>query len=80
MTQLPRLLTRAIVKHSTQKKLVADRYTKSYVTKPIVADMIQQHAGVLMKKFQQQPNIDVYKWLHYYAIEWVWHDLLPKKC
>lgn len=80
MTHLLSILTREIVKHSTRKKLVADRYTKSYVTKPIVADMIQQHAGVLMKKFQQQPNIDVYLWLHYYAIEWVFHDPLPKQC
>ncbi|OQD76433.1 hypothetical protein PENDEC_c004G06117 [Penicillium decumbens] len=57
--------------HSTRKKLVADRYTKSYVTKPIVADMIRQHAGVLMKKFQQQPTIDIYRWLHYYAMDTV---------
>jgi hypothetical protein len=49
---------------------VADRYTKSYVMQPAVADKVRSHAAALMKQIStQKPVLDVYTWLHYYALE-----------
>ncbi|OIW26674.1 cytochrome P450 [Coniochaeta ligniaria NRRL 30616] len=55
--------------HSSRKRLVADNYTKSYVMQPSVAEMIKGHVAALMTVIQQNPSVDVYQYLHYYAMD-----------
>jgi hypothetical protein len=57
------------LQHSNRKRLVADNYTKSYVMQPAVADQIRGHVAALMGVIQQNPSVDVYQYLHYYAME-----------
>lgn len=52
-----------------KKKLVADRYSKSYVSQPSVAQNVEKHAVRFLDQVKKEPVLDVYWWLHYYAIE-----------
>ncbi|KAK5047565.1 hypothetical protein LTR84_006662 [Exophiala bonariae] len=62
--------------HSAKKRLVADRYTKSYVMQPSVADKVRGHASAFMKQVSSQgPVLDVYTWLHYYALDSITNHL-----
>ncbi|KAJ9504293.1 hypothetical protein LTR99_005777 [Exophiala xenobiotica] len=62
--------------HSAKKRLVADRYTKSYVMQPSVADKVREHASAFMKQVTVQgPVLDVYTWLHYYALDAITNHL-----
>lgn len=57
-------------KHAARKKLVADRYTKSYVMQDPVAKQIQGHASRFLSQVEKDASsLDVYTWLHYYALE-----------
>lgn len=63
--------------HSNRKRLVADNYTKSYVMQPAVVEQIKGHLAAVMKVFQQNPAVDVYEYLHYYAMESVLDNSWP---
>lgn len=55
--------------HSSKKRLVADRYTKSYVMQPSVAERVRTHAASFMKELSKSSKVDVYMYLHYFALE-----------
>lgn len=55
--------------HAHKKRLVADKYTKSYVMRPLVSEGIQKHAAAFMRVIQEHPICDVYVYLHYYVME-----------
>ncbi|KIX02853.1 uncharacterized protein Z518_08796 [Rhinocladiella mackenziei CBS 650.93] len=62
--------------HAAKKRLVADRYTKSYVMQPAVSDKIRDHAAAFMRQVSlQRLVVDVYAWLHYYALDVITNHL-----
>lgn len=61
-----------MLQHSAKKKVVADRYHKSYVMQDQVANKIQTHASNFLSQVKRTSGaMDVYTWLHYYALEFV---------
>ncbi|KAK5461302.1 hypothetical protein LTS15_003365 [Exophiala xenobiotica] len=62
--------------HTTKKRLVADRYAKTYVMQDSVAQKIQGHASRFMSQVRAAPaSFDVYTWLHYYALDCITNHL-----
>lgn len=55
--------------HSARKRIVADNYSKSFVTQPAVAEEVRRHAARMMKIISENPLLDVYQYLHYFAME-----------
>ncbi|CAK7211385.1 hypothetical protein SBRCBS47491_001108 [Sporothrix bragantina] len=55
--------------HSQRKRLVADKYAKSYVVQPAVAEEVRKHAGKFVSVVSQNRILDVYEYLHYYAMD-----------
>ncbi|RVX71306.1 hypothetical protein B0A52_04880 [Exophiala mesophila] len=66
--------------HTASKRLVADRYAKTYVMQDTVAQKIQRHASAFLTQVQKSPfDVDVYTWLHYYALDCITNHLYGQR-
>jgi Cytochrome P450 len=56
--------------HGTRKKMITDRYSKSYVMQPGVEASVQSRVREFMAEINKAKILDMYMFLHYYALEY----------
>jgi hypothetical protein len=57
--------------HGDRKKMITDRYSKSYVMQPAIEASVQARVEEFMAQIKQSKIIDMYMYLHYYALEYI---------
>jgi hypothetical protein len=56
--------------HGNRKKMITDRYSKSYVMQPAVEASVQARVREFMDQIVKSSALDMYMYLHYYALEY----------
>lgn len=57
--------------HGNRKKMITDRYSKSFVMQPAIEASVRDRVGDFMGAIAQSKVLDMYMYLHYYALEYV---------
>jgi hypothetical protein len=57
--------------HGNRKKMITDRYSKSYVIQPAIESSVQDRVREFMSEIGKSKALDMYMFLHYYALEYV---------
>lgn len=55
--------------HGNRKKMITDRYSKSYVMQPAIEASVQDKVRQFMGQIKMSRTLDMYMFLHYYALE-----------
>ena len=55
--------------HGNRKKMITDRYSKSYVMQPAIEASVQDKVQQFMGQINMSSALDMYMFLHYYALE-----------
>ena len=56
--------------HGNRKKMITDRYSKSYVMQPAIEAGVQDKVRQFMGQITKANVLDMYMFLHYYALEY----------
>jgi len=57
--------------HGDRKKMISDRYSKSYVMQPVIEAPIQECVRDFMAAIAKSKILDTYMYFHYFALEYV---------
>jgi hypothetical protein len=57
--------------HGNRKKMITDRYSKSYVMQPAIEASVQSRVREFLAEITKSSALDMYMFLHYYALEYV---------
>jgi len=57
--------------HGDRKKMITDRYSKSYVMQPAIEASVKECARDFMAAIVKSNVLDIYMYLHYYALEYL---------
>jgi hypothetical protein len=55
--------------HGVRKKMVTDRYSKSFVMLPAIEASVWERVREFMQQISKSMVLDMYMFLHYYALE-----------
>ncbi|EPQ55060.1 cytochrome P450 [Gloeophyllum trabeum ATCC 11539] len=65
--------------HAERRKRIADRFTKTWVTQPQILAIVEEHSRAFVSKMAHltavRNSVDVYRYLHAYALDSVTHYL-----
>jgi len=56
--------------HGVRKKMITDRYSKSFVMLPAIELSVQERVREFMQQISKSKVLDMYMFLHYYALEY----------
>jgi hypothetical protein len=57
--------------HGDRKKMITDRYSKSYVMQPAIEASVQARVEEFMAQIKKSKILDMYMYLHCYALEYI---------
>ena len=55
--------------HATRKKMISDRYSKTFLILPSIGVSVHEQHEEFMRQIAKSKTLDMYMLLHYYVLE-----------